>query len=146
MTTGPLPATPASLTGSIPNVAAEFALRDFYRQEFERIRRDFEATGSGLASLSDRTRAVDKLTLTLWDRQFAVVGKPGYTLIALGGYGRSELFPFSDVDLLFLTEDETGRETIKDEIRGLCQSHVGHRAACQPGDPDSGRLRPLRPE
>ncbi len=122
MTTGPQPATPASSTGSIPDLAAEFALRGFYRQKFDRIRLDFEATGSGLASLSDRTRAVDKLTLTLWDRQFALVSKSGYALIALGGYGRSELFPFSDVDLLFLTEDEAGREAVKDEVRGICQS------------------------
>ena len=121
MTTGPQPATPAS-PGGIPDLAAEFALRGFYRQEFDRIRRDFEATGSGLASLSDRTRAVDKLTLTLWERYLPSTNKTGYTLIALGGYGRSELFPFSDVDLLFLTEEGAGGETIKDEVRSVCQS------------------------
>jgi [protein-PII] uridylyltransferase len=122
MTTGPQPATPASPTGGIPDMAAEFALRGFYRQEFDRIRLDFEATGSGLASLSDRTRAVDKLTLTLWERHFTSASRTGCALIALGGYGRSELFPFSDVDLLFLTEDEAGRESIKEEVRSVCQS------------------------
>ena len=64
MTTGPQPATPPSPVGATANPVANVALRGFYRQEFDRIRRDFEATGSGLASLSERTRLVDRLALT----------------------------------------------------------------------------------
>ncbi len=97
-------------------------MRGFYRQEFERIRRDFEATGSGLASLSDRTRLVDRLALTLWDKYFLSRGNTGFALIALGGFGRSELFPHSDIDLLFLSEDEAGRDGIRDEVRSVCQT------------------------
>jgi len=122
MTTGPQPATPASTGGSIVDPAADFALRGSYRHEFDRIRRDFEATGSGLASLSGRTRLVDRLTLTLWDQYFSSHGNSGYAIVAVGGFGRSELFPYSDIDLLFLAEDEAGRDGIKDEVRSVCQA------------------------
>ena len=84
MTTGPQPATPASPMGSVVDPATDFALRGLYRHEFDRIRRDFEATGSGLASLSDRTRLVDRLTLTLWDQYFSARGNSGYAMIAVG--------------------------------------------------------------
>ncbi len=99
--------------------AADYALRTYYRQEFDRIRRSFEATGSGLASLSDRTRLVDSLTVTLWEQYFPA--HQDCALIALGGFGRSELFPHSDIDLLFLAQDEAGRDRIKDSVRSVCQ-------------------------
>ena len=54
-------------------IRVDFALRGLYRQEFDRIRRDFEATGSGLESLSDRTRQVDRLVLTLWEQYLSAV-------------------------------------------------------------------------
>lgn len=39
-----------------------------------------------------------------------VAAKSGLTLIAVGGYGRSELFPFSDVDVLVLVPDARAGE------------------------------------
>ena len=44
-----------------------------------------------------RTLRVDDLVRGLWP------GIPGVSLVAVGGYGRSELFPYSDVDLLLLS-------------------------------------------
>ncbi len=101
--------------------AADFVFRDVYRQEFERIRRDFEATGSGLASLSSRTRLVDMLALTLWEQYFSSHANAGCALVAVGGFGRSELFPHSDVDLLFLVEDEGHCDGLRDSVSLLCQ-------------------------
>ena len=100
----------------------DFALRNNYRQESQRIQRDFEAIGSGLASLSSRTRLVDALALTLWELHFAEVAKQGCSLAALGGFGRSELFPYSDIDLLFLTEDEASGDRIKSAVSSMCQT------------------------
>ena len=45
--------------------ALEHGPRALYRQEFERLRQEFEASGVGLASLRDRTQFVDKLALQL---------------------------------------------------------------------------------
>jgi [protein-PII] uridylyltransferase len=103
------------------NAEALIALRSFYRQESEKLRRDFVADGLGLNSLSDRTRLVDRLALTLWEQQLPSQPSQGVALVAVGGYGRSELFPHSDIDLLFLAEDEVARERIKDPVSGICQ-------------------------
>jgi len=104
---------------SIP--ALEHGPRAFYRQEFERLRREFEATGSGRASLRDRTQFVDKLALQLWEQHVPPTVGSGFTLAALGGFGRGALFPHSDIDLLFLAENDALRGRMKDPVRSMCQ-------------------------
>ena len=121
MSSEPQPRGLSSSGSPIPNQPADGGLRNFYRQEFDRVHRDFVATGSGLAALSDRTRLVDKLALTLWEQHLPSRPRCGYALVALGGYGRCELFPHSDVDLLFLTEDEEKRDQIKEGVSSICQ-------------------------
>ncbi len=122
MSTGPQP--PDSLPPKLPMATPvpDVALRTHYRQESQRIERDFAAIGSGLASLSSRTRLVDSLTLTLWEQHFTGVSRAGCALAAVGGFGRSELFPFSDIDLLFLTESDDCGELIKPAVSSLCQT------------------------
>ena len=51
------------------------------------------------------TRHVDGLLMQIW----ANAGMPqGATLVAVGGYGRAELFPYSDVDVLVLLASNDG--------------------------------------
>jgi [protein-PII] uridylyltransferase len=121
MSSEPQPPGLASARSPLPNQARDDELRNSYRQDFERVRRDFEATGSGLAALSDRTRLVEKRALTLWDQHFASRPRSRCVMAAVGGYGRSELFPHSDIDLLFLAEDEPARDRIKEPVSGICQ-------------------------
>jgi [protein-PII] uridylyltransferase len=99
----------------------ESALRTFYRQEFDRVRRDFQASGSGQAAISQRTDLVDRLAVQLWEQYIAPRTHEGCTLAAIGGFGRKALFPHSDVDLLFLCESEAVRSCLKDPVRIVCQ-------------------------
>ncbi len=105
----------------MPSPAADSTLRTHYRQEFERLRGEFEANGSGAATVRDRTAVVDKLAIQLWEQNVSTRAGSGLALVALGGFGRRALFPHSDVDLLFLTQNEALRGSMKEPIRSICQ-------------------------
>ena len=57
--------------------------------------------------LRGRTTLVDRAIVSLWQH----CGLPAsYALVATGGYGRGELFPYSDVDLLILLPTDARRD------------------------------------
>ncbi|HZD32858.1 MAG TPA: hypothetical protein VE779_14510, partial [Candidatus Angelobacter sp.] len=100
---------------------SDSALRSYYKEESERIRRDFEGDGSGQSCVRGRAQLVDKLLLQLWAQQISLHASSGYALVALGGYGRRTLYPHSDIDLLFLCESDVLRSRAKDPVRAICQ-------------------------
>ncbi len=108
-------------------------LRDEYLREMALLRQNFERTGDGTAAVRRRSSIVDRLLIEIWKRVFA--GEPGInaTLIALGGYGRKDLFPFSDIDILFVFADEKIEEAHREGIRNIIQSlwDIGLRASPQ---------------
>jgi [protein-PII] uridylyltransferase len=97
--------------------------RENYQQRMLAIRDAFKAGGSGRETILARSRAMDSLVRGLWDE--AVERTPalrsGIALLALGGYGRSELFPHSDVDLLFLLDSKISEDEVKHSIRRVSQ-------------------------
>ncbi len=67
-----------------------------------RLREEFERSGDAEALIHGRTRNVDALLHRIW----TTLDIPAdLALVAVGGYGRGELFPASDVDILVLVPD-----------------------------------------
>ncbi len=85
---------------------------------WDRIQKDFLASGDAGAALAARTKLVDDLVLSSYA---ATLGDcEDVALLAVGGYGRRELFPYSDVDLLFLTAADK-RPHLKEPLSRLLQ-------------------------
>nr|WP_240605713.1 [protein-PII] uridylyltransferase [Limnobacter sp. SAORIC-690] len=80
------------------------------------------------AVLRKRCICVDEALVALWN----AIGMPKqYSLVAVGGYGRGELFPFSDVDVLILIDQEPD-EVNTEKLETFCGSgwdiglEIGH--------------------
>src|SRR5580692_2971454 len=106
------------------NESTGSGMRGVYQRKMLEIRGAFEAGGaSGAVTIAARAVALDELVCGFW-RQ-AVKGDSrlgsGIALVAVGGYGRRELFPYSDVDLLFLLDGRVAEKDVKDAIRRVNQ-------------------------
>ncbi len=99
-------------------------LRAAYERRMTEMRAAFELTGDGGAACRARSGAVDELLHALWSQEFATQTQPGPALcaVALGGFGRGQLYPFSDIDLLFCVEKSAATDRFKDPIRRLSQA------------------------
>ena len=111
-----------------PTHLIDDGMREVYQKTMLTIASAFAGGASGPQTLRRRSDAVDALVLYLWqmaaDRDSTLA--KGVTLVAVGGYGRRELFPYSDVDLLFLLDsklsDKAVEMTFRDPIRRMSQS------------------------
>jgi len=87
-------------------------LLERYREAVHRIERKFEHGASAFALARERARAVDDLVQGLcaassaWSCRSSTTHPQKLCLVAVGGYGRGELAPHSDVDMLFLHDGE----------------------------------------
>jgi len=97
-------------------------LRELYATEFARFVEQFNQTGDGRKLVAQRAALLDRIILRLWEAFLA--GDPAaenFALVAIGGYGRKDLFPFSDVYLLLLHAERESEEVLKDPIRAFSQ-------------------------
>jgi [protein-PII] uridylyltransferase len=98
-------------------------LRSVLSDESARIQREFEATSDGRGAVAQRTRLIEDTLHKLWHDIISPEG-PGpsnIALVATGGFGRGWLFPYSDIDLLFLFADREAEQTFKDRVRRFSQ-------------------------
>jgi len=101
------PAVPAlrRLADPIPRSGVDASARLGLRQFLADGDRDLTgAFGDGVAAtrlVAARAAMVDRVALHVWRAWLG--DREGMALLAVGGYGRRELFPHSDVDLLVLT-------------------------------------------
>jgi [protein-PII] uridylyltransferase len=92
-------------------------LAELYADESAKIRNRFEDSGDGKAAVHERTALIDSIVTELWN-EAAGTGRPlgGFCIAAMGGYGRRALFPYSDIDFLFLCEKSGDEEYLGQTI------------------------------
>jgi [protein-PII] uridylyltransferase len=98
-------------------------LRSSLAEESARIARDFAATGDGRAAVAQRTQLIEDILGRLWRECVSSDewGPQGFALVATGGFGRGWLFPYSDIDLLFLSADRASEMSHKEEVQRFSQ-------------------------
>jgi [protein-PII] uridylyltransferase len=98
-------------------------LRSSLSEESARMQRAFESSGDGRAAVAQRTRLIEDILRKLWCDIVSpdASGPPNFALVATGGFGRGWLFPYSDIDLLFLFGDRDGEQAFRDPVRKFSQ-------------------------
>lgn len=125
-----------------PAAARVAACKTFLRLEGAMIRMRHDAGASGLEIARKRSGMIDVMLRHLFDYAIDSYVRPhgpapaSVALVALGGYGRAELCPLSDIDLMFLYEPSASTEAVKPFLEHLanetlyilwdCGLKVGH--------------------
>ena len=106
-------------------------LREQYLREMTLVRQTCERTGDGTAAIRRRSAVVDRILIEMWRRAFAGNPTQHACLLALGGYGRKDLFPHSDIDVLFAFADDKTEQQAKEAVRAIIQGmwDIGLRAS-----------------
>lgn len=87
------------------------ATRSLLQRENDALAQAFDAGASAATLLARRCKLVDQVVTGAWR---SIAGAPaGLDLLATGGYGRGELYPHSDVDVLILgdTRDQDAAQS-----------------------------------
>ena len=97
--------------------AAVAAFRDLLQDARKTLEDRFHAGVPASSLVRQRARFVDEVVIAAW-RRVGLDAHPELALVAVGGYGRSELHPGSDIDLLVLLPRSGGAE-LADGLRAL---------------------------
>jgi [protein-PII] uridylyltransferase len=83
---------------------------------WQQIQQQFFATGAAAPVLAGLSALIEQMTIEAFDASLATLPDPSVAMLAVGGFGRRELFPFSDVDVLILIERESQAAAIKNAL------------------------------
>jgi len=102
------------------------SLREDYRARKNKLLTSLQASGSSTRGmrtlLQGLAREADTTLKALWN---AAGFPPGFALLAVGGFGRCELFPHSDVDVLVLMPDGTSADH-DPELKRKVETFIGN--------------------
>jgi len=107
------------------------AAKMLHRDMKDAIAAGFEADRDGAVYVGRHSLGMDQILEALLARLCARHGAGGLALVAVGGYGRGELAPFSDIDLLVLTagDEDSASDVIVEQLLYLLWDlglKVGH--------------------
>jgi [protein-PII] uridylyltransferase len=74
------------------------------------------------ARMEERTTQVDRIVIAAFDAALAGQLGEGMAALAVGGFGRRELFPYSDVDVLLLVSDHLTPASLKQSVGVFVQT------------------------
>jgi [protein-PII] uridylyltransferase len=106
-------------------------IKDLYLSESEKIFQLHRKGEDGFTISSRLSGLVDSLLISLWEA-IPRPAKNEFAIMALGGYGRYEMCPHSDFDLMILFENEKVKEQQSEMVQDLLHSlwdtgfDVGH--------------------
>lgn len=92
---------PALIAGDI----TPSTLKNFVEQAKKQINQAFNQSADIQTLVNAQSRVVDQLLYHLWTTLFTQ-HRPQWSLVAVGGYGRAELHPGSDIDLMILINNK----------------------------------------
>ena len=105
-----------ALTNQIESGHSELKTwRAYLREKREALQASYEKNGSPSRLLGRHAKLIDHILQSIWE---GMEFPPSVALLAVGGYGRGELYPHSDVDVLILLEDEPN-ESVNTQLEKL---------------------------
>ncbi|MGB6941117.1 MAG: ACT domain-containing protein [Bryobacteraceae bacterium] len=105
------------------------------RSEWQQIQRQFFSSGDAAPVLAGLSAVIEQMTVDAFEASLGTSRDSNAAVLAVGGFGRRQLFPFSDVDVLILIERESQAAGIKNALSefvrllwdaGLRLSHSVH--------------------
>lgn len=97
-------------------------LRDLYERGSADLRQTFERNGDGSAAIRRRSSIVDNIVRKIWSSLAGDQERANIALVATGGFGRRELFPCSDVDVLYLCGNDAVERDFHQTLRAVTQA------------------------
>ncbi len=93
------------------------AFKKLLREQAEELKARFDPHHSVLKLLHGKSEFIDNVLSAAWNH-FLGDKASALSLLAVGGYGRRELFPHSDIDILILLDD-SNLESYQEKLSGF---------------------------